>query len=278
MYGYIYLTTNLVNGKRYIGQKKSDVFLHEKYLGSGLLLKNSIKKYGKENFKVELIEECESEEQLNDREIYWISYYNACDSDDFYNIHCGGSGGDTLKGMTNEQREAHRQNVSKNHADMRGKNNPNYGNKMSEESKRRIGIANSKHLSERNRSRHFKHSEETKQKLREHHLQNRDKFSKTQIGRVKMKNLELNKVVSVYPEQVEYYESLGYIRGILKNGAGHNKGKIGQYKWVTNGIETKQIKSEELDYYLSNGYQNGRKFYCGSTTIESVVSEKNTNE
>ena len=35
MYGYIYKTTNLVNGKIYIGQKKSDVFLGDKYLGSG---------------------------------------------------------------------------------------------------------------------------------------------------------------------------------------------------------------------------------------------------
>lgn len=35
MYGYIYKTTNLINGKIYIGQKKSEKFLGINYLGSG---------------------------------------------------------------------------------------------------------------------------------------------------------------------------------------------------------------------------------------------------
>ena len=48
-YGFIYITTNMVNGKRYIGQKKfCDGW--KTYLGSGKLLKKAIKKYCKENF------------------------------------------------------------------------------------------------------------------------------------------------------------------------------------------------------------------------------------
>ena len=42
MFGYIYITTNKVNGKRYIGQKTSPVFLGNKYLGSGEALNNAI--------------------------------------------------------------------------------------------------------------------------------------------------------------------------------------------------------------------------------------------
>lgn len=103
MYGYVYLTTNLVNGKRYVGQKKSDVFLYEKYLGSGKSLKLAVEKYGKENFKVELIEWCESKEQLDDREKYWINYYNACKSRNFYNIAIGGEGGDITLGYTEDE-------------------------------------------------------------------------------------------------------------------------------------------------------------------------------
>ena len=49
---YIYRTTNLINGKTYIGQHKRRP---GRYFGSGLLLKNAIKKYGKENFKVEIL-------------------------------------------------------------------------------------------------------------------------------------------------------------------------------------------------------------------------------
>ena len=73
MYGYIYETTNLVNGKKYVGQKKSKVFLKEEYLGSGKLILLAIKKYGKENFSIKLIEECNTREELDEREIYWIA-------------------------------------------------------------------------------------------------------------------------------------------------------------------------------------------------------------
>lgn len=91
MYGYIYLTTNLINSKRYIGQKTSAVFLKEEYLGSGKILLQAVTKYGKENFKVELLEECSSKEELDEREKFWISTYNAVYSDNFYNLAFGGS-------------------------------------------------------------------------------------------------------------------------------------------------------------------------------------------
>lgn len=42
MFGYIYLTTNVINNKVYIGQKKSNKFLYNNYLGSGKLLKEAI--------------------------------------------------------------------------------------------------------------------------------------------------------------------------------------------------------------------------------------------
>lgn len=57
---YIYKITNLINGKSYIGKKKhkeSDTPLEESYMGSGRLIKEAIAKYGKDNFKKEIIEE-----------------------------------------------------------------------------------------------------------------------------------------------------------------------------------------------------------------------------
>ena len=90
MFGYIYETTNLINGKKYIGQKTSRVFLKEEYLGSGKGIKLAINKYGKENFKVRLIEECNTKEELDNREIYWIDYYNAVKDKNYYNISKGG--------------------------------------------------------------------------------------------------------------------------------------------------------------------------------------------
>lgn len=90
VYGYIYRTICKVNGKRYIGQKKSPSFLGNKYLGSGTLLTRAISKYGEDNFEVELIEFCESKELLDEREAYWIDYYNSVKSDEFYNLRSGG--------------------------------------------------------------------------------------------------------------------------------------------------------------------------------------------
>lgn len=52
MYGYIYKTTNLINNKIYIGQHKvKEEKIDNSYYGSGKLIIQAIKKYGKENFK-----------------------------------------------------------------------------------------------------------------------------------------------------------------------------------------------------------------------------------
>ena len=91
-YGFIYITTNKINGKKYIGQKKY-CGNYETYLGSGIALKNAIAKYGRENFTREIIEECETKDELDEREKYWIKYYDATNSDNFYNITNGGDGG-----------------------------------------------------------------------------------------------------------------------------------------------------------------------------------------
>jgi group I intron endonuclease len=89
----IYKTTNLINGNFYIGQDSKN---NPNYLGSGTLLNKAIKKYGKENFVKEIIECCNSKQQLNEREIFWILELKP-----IYNIAIGGSGGDTYTNNPN---------------------------------------------------------------------------------------------------------------------------------------------------------------------------------
>ena len=84
--GVIYLTTNLINGKQYIGQNSTN---DKYYLGGGKLLNLAIKKYGKENFTKEILEYC-TQEQLNEKEIYWIEKFKAVEDPNFYNIIIGG--------------------------------------------------------------------------------------------------------------------------------------------------------------------------------------------
>lgn len=103
-YGFIYITTNIVNNKKYIGQKvydKDNKWVT--YLGSGVALSLAIKKYGKNNFHREIIEECFSKEQLDKREKYWISYYDAVNSKLYYNIASGGDGGNTYAGKSADE-------------------------------------------------------------------------------------------------------------------------------------------------------------------------------
>lgn len=92
MYGIVYCTTNLVNGKKYIGQHRCKSKEFDGYLGSGATLSKAIDKYGKENFIRETVCESKDEDDLNELEKYYIEYYGADKSDLFYNTTEGGSG------------------------------------------------------------------------------------------------------------------------------------------------------------------------------------------
>lgn len=97
----IYKTTNLVNGKIYVGQDSKN---NPEYLGSGIKLRRAISKYGKHNFKKEVLEECMGFEQLNSREIFWINELKSTDNKIGYNLTEGGTGGDTYSLLTNDQK------------------------------------------------------------------------------------------------------------------------------------------------------------------------------
>lgn len=96
MKGFIYKITNRVNNKVYIGQTRFTVehrfkqhiknynIEHRKQI-----LYKAFEKYGLENFSAETLEEVDVE-RLNEREIYWIAYYNSFKNG--YNATLGGSG------------------------------------------------------------------------------------------------------------------------------------------------------------------------------------------
>lgn len=140
MYGFIYLTTNKINGKKYIGMCKNTH--RENYIGSGKLLKQAVKKYGKENFDRVILQECETLDELSESEIYWINFYNAVRDNNFYNLTSGGFGGnsDCVKEYWSHLNKEERK-VCRNWArrSMAGSNNTMYGKKHTEETKKLIG-------------------------------------------------------------------------------------------------------------------------------------------
>lgn len=90
MFGYIYIVENNINNKRYIGKKTGK--FDKNYYGSGIIVRQAIKKYGKDEFSVKILEYCDSQEILNEREKHFIQTLNP-----EYNIAAGGDGGHVLK-------------------------------------------------------------------------------------------------------------------------------------------------------------------------------------
>lgn len=87
MASFIYITTNLINNKIYIGQSNGRT---KNYLGSGTFIKKAIKKYGRKSFKREILLELSSREELNIWEKFYINLFNSRNSKIGYNMKEGG--------------------------------------------------------------------------------------------------------------------------------------------------------------------------------------------
>ena len=122
-YGYVYFSYNTINGKKYIGQ--SGKKFKGTYFGSGRRISQAIKKYKKENFLVYVLEWCEhkntpknSSKYLDEREEFWLKFFNAKPDSNFYNI------------------------IDTATPSLRGEENGFYGKKHSEESLRKAKASN----------------------------------------------------------------------------------------------------------------------------------------
>ena len=130
---FIYLITNLINGKRYIGQTKQSLSArwnmhvsknHCRYLY------NAIQKHGRENFSMEVLFDVPTKELANEFEIEYIKRYCTLFPNG-YNIL---PGGDDRPPLTEKQRQA----ISKLHKG----NKYRVGHVPSEETKRKLSLAN----------------------------------------------------------------------------------------------------------------------------------------
>lgn len=156
----VYKIENLINGKKYIGQtiktfderyqfkgegvervlaylemrERNKQSYSETLYGNDHLLK-SIRKYGVDNFTVEIIDEAETQEELNEKEIEWIAYYKS--DTDGYNKCIGGLSNSGWKPSDETRKIWSEARKGK----MVGVNNPNYGQKHSQEVRNRMSKA-----------------------------------------------------------------------------------------------------------------------------------------
>lgn len=130
-YHYVYQTKNLLNGKTYIGRHSTNN-LNDGYIGSGTLLKRSIKKYGKENFVCTILSFFDSYEESVEEE-KWLVHKDYCKNENNYNIVEGGSN-PIMYGEMNPAWKGGVKRVLKDRRTLKGLENHRFGKKHKLES------------------------------------------------------------------------------------------------------------------------------------------------
>lgn len=232
MYGYIYKTTNLVNGKIYIGQHKAEKFEPNAYKGSGSYFLEAYKTFGKQNFLCELIEECDSKEDLDNRERYWINFFDCRNPNVGYNRSEGGQSKHYFTNCkhTEEERE-----------------------KISQSSKDRILI----------------HKGNINKNIKKYDL---DEYLSNGwiVGAIKRdlsddEKLKIGKIISANKKGKHYYTNGSKIKFISDDQIleyekkGYFPGQdLHDWYWLNFNGEDYKIKKEDYLEYKLKGYKNGR--------------------
>jgi hypothetical protein len=207
---YTYITTNLVTGKKYIGDHSTDN-LNDGYLGSGKIIKESIKKYGRKNFHKEILEFFESKEEAFNAQEKYINEYGTLVPDG-YNISSKGGYGISESLLSDDTKNKIRiskigdknpmfgKSLSKKHKEIIS--NLHTGKEVSEETRKKMSeVSKGKPKSEEHRKKlrqnnlGKKQSEETKQK-RSISMMGKNKYKKTEEHKNKIKKAHSGKKLS----------------------------------------------------------------------------------
>ena len=138
VYGSIYLVTNNVNGKRYVGQTTTSVMkswlsghCSEARKGEKTVICAAIRKYGQENFTVERLASAFSLDELNQMEIHYIRHYKTLKPFG-YNLDEGGN-----------NRLTHPESRQKLSLAMKGNTNGRFtkGRQVSEQTRLKLSLA-----------------------------------------------------------------------------------------------------------------------------------------
>jgi group I intron endonuclease len=168
---FIYKTTNIINGKFYWGVHYT--CSAKNYFGSGKVLKQAIKKHGKENFKTEIKFLYETAKEAYEDESFIVTQ-DLIDNLMCYNIALGGLGGVGFLLKSEETRLKMRKPKSKEHVkrisdSKKGIKRPEHSKKMKGENHPFYGKIHSKETRQKMKESHIgkKHSDETIRKIAE---------------------------------------------------------------------------------------------------------------
>lgn len=225
-FGYIYITTNLITGVKYIGQRFSThikgSFYNDTYLGSGTVLKRAIKEYGIENFTKEIIQICNSKEELNEAEKYWIKYYqaNINTNGQFYNIAAGGNAGDTWTGKSDEYKEKFKEiirtsnkNRQRKIENIQGECNPVFGKRWCNDGEHNY-LLTLEEIRQNDYVLGMIRTPEHNAKISAANKGRKHNYSSTQ-NCICYNNGNKNKFIHL--DEATYYEELGWVKGMINN-------------------------------------------------------------
>jgi hypothetical protein len=267
-YHIIYKVTNLINGKIYIG-KHSTNNIHDNYLGSGTALLSAVDKYGKENFKKEILSYHSTSEEALIEEALLVTPDFILRSDT-YNIVVGGGG---CKDYYIESRSAKISKHAKNKVVVKDENGNTY--KVDVNDQRYVSgelIHISKHV-HKHKSFEEIYGEETATKLRN----NISKCMKERLRKnppTKDKNGMFNKKHTkstrekISRERIEKELAKGENNPMYGNGykvSGEKNGMFGvKSKWMYKIIDDdtfirKYVKLDEVNVYILNNWKYGMK-------------------
>ena len=115
---WIYKITNIQNNKVYIGQTIRPIEQRfKRHLSDALNnildthFARAIRKYGKENFIIEQIDEAQTQDELNQKEQYWIKYYNSVNEGYNETDAISKCGGNTYQSKTEEEMEVIKEKI-----------------------------------------------------------------------------------------------------------------------------------------------------------------------
>ena len=173
-YHYVYVITNKVNKKFYIG-KHSTSNLDDGYMGSGVAINRAIKKYGEQNFVKRILCYCQTASDALYVEQFLVTEY-IVNRKDCYNMKTGGKGG-SAKGRISGMKGRHHSEETKQKLKLAWKKRRQ--KPVSEETRKKIGEA---HKGKPGGMKGKHHSEDTKMKI-SNSLQNMSYEAKKERGK-----------------------------------------------------------------------------------------------
>lgn len=209
-YFYIYRITNIITGKYYLGMHTTSN-LDDDYYGSGKIIKRSIRKYGKENHKKEILEFLETYEDLIWREREIVNE-NVINDPLSMNIRIGGVGGG---GWTIEQQRENNRKSQISQKDLNKISNwrEQKSRRMSETNRDLYKTGKRKVTVKPHKVGEFKHTEESKRRIANITSKAQSGKGNSQYGTVWIHNISLRKNKKIKKDQLQTWAEQGWVAG-----------------------------------------------------------------